>query len=146
MVFVMRKVFINNEHTTTSCDEENTSYSIMDDVYKAPDTGTAWRPCISELLHIKVELAIIPNSTDETEYYILKSIERIPNDAILLFVGNKRIALTGWSFEDYETYYEKDWFSIKDAACFIYEGCCIYLLYADYVGLWNNGKYLENVK
>lgn len=141
----MKKNSLQTSQPTPEHNEENISYSIMDDIYKAPDVGTAWRPCISELLRIEVELAIIPNTTDETEYYILKSIERIPDDAILLFVGNKRIALTGWSFEDYETYYEKDWFSIKDAACFIYEGRCIYLLYADYVGLWNNGKYLENV-
>lgn len=142
----MKKDITNNSQETPLPSAENISFSLIDDIHKAPDAGTAWRPCAGELLHITVELAIIPNAIEGMEYYILKNIERIPSDAILLFIGNKKIALTGWSFEEYETYYEKDWFSVKDAACFIYEGRCIYLLYADYVGLWNTGKYLENVK
>jgi hypothetical protein len=131
-------------YTPVRCEDKHAS-SYCDDLHKAPDAGTVWSPCISELLHITVQETAMPGCTENIEYYILKNIEKIPKDAILLFVGNKKIAITGWCFEQEETYYEKEWFTYKDAACFVYDGRNIYLLYADYVGLWNKGKYLRKL-
>lgn len=126
--------------------EEDEEQSYQMDIDKSPDVGTLWAPSCSELLYITVEQTAMPDPEEAIEYYILQNIEKIPKGATMLFVGNRKIAITGWSFEDRETYYDKEWFSLKDAACFVYDGRNVYLLYADYVGMWNKGKYLVKIE
>lgn len=132
-------------YTPITAMDSNCLYTLHDDVSKAPEPGTIWQPQISELLYMSVEQTYMPDPENGLEYYILKKIETVATESVLLFTGNKTIAVTGWDFEFRETYYEKEWFSIKNAACFVYNGTTIYLLYEDYVGLWNKGKYLAPV-
>jgi len=112
-----------------------------DDIKNSPRIGTVWKSSKQNFLYPSLEFLDIEG---EFEHYKLIDILSINQDAILLFLGNEKIAITGWNFLD-RSAYEPDRFYIKNVAAFLYNGRKICALYSDYIGLWDTDKHLTEI-